>query len=249
MRPGLRHLSPTAELPRPVVRHTHEFRTHWRNELNVTLDVAQFTTESVRFELLTPADHGSATLLADGRFAYAAEAYRGYDHFTVRARQGSRYSVPVSVMVDVTNTAPQQILPAPYEMTVTAGAQVGGLISMMDTDNDPLTFALGELPLKGAVALDAGNGAITYTANASAAGQDAFSVYVSDGVDEVEVQAAVTINSAAPQPPTNPPPAQPQPSTGGGGGGAVSLLECLCAALALLLGNGRRRLQPRRLSA
>ena len=53
-------------------------------------------------DLVTDAGHGSVALAADGSFTYTPDAdYHGPDSFTYRAYDGSAYSAPATVSIDV----------------------------------------------------------------------------------------------------------------------------------------------------
>ncbi len=113
-------------------------------------------------ELVTPAGHGTLTLNSDGSFTYQpASNFSGQDSFTYRAFDGTAYSDPVTVVINVgaVNDTPAADADGPYsaseDTTLTVSAANGVLAGDTDVDGNPLTAAvLGDPTSHGALTLN-----------------------------------------------------------------------------------------------
>jgi VCBS repeat-containing protein len=116
------------------------------------------------------------------------------DTFTVTATDGygGSVAIPVSVSIAPVNAKPVAGTPTVGTPNASTGV-VTGTVAATDADKDTLTFSAPASTAKGAVAINAGNGAFTYTPTATArqnAGRDGataadradtFTVTVTDG--------------------------------------------------------------------
>ena len=78
---------------------------------------------------------------------------------------------------------------------VECGESYTGVAPAIDPDNDNLTYSIINQPLKGEVVLNNNAGSFTYTASTELAGNDSFTIGVSDGYCVVEYPVNVHIQS------------------------------------------------------
>ncbi|MGE8616178.1 MAG: tandem-95 repeat protein, partial [Achromobacter spanius] len=112
---------------------------------------------------------------------------------TITVTPGNRPPVPADPAI-----AGQAFDPATgnYAVSNLEDTVFNGQVVATDPDNDTLAYAVTTQPLHGAVVIDAGTGAYTYTPNADYHGSDSFVVTVSDGMGE-SVQSIVNVTMAA----------------------------------------------------
>lgn len=131
--------------------------------------------------------HGSVVLNSDGSFAYTPNTYyRGPDHFTYRAFDGTLYSnlVTVNIEVEPVQEAPvgvADIYSVPEDKVLTVVAP-GVLGNDSDRDGDPLTAFLVDHPANGVISLNA-DGSFEYTPDLNFFGVDLFTYYANDGTE------------------------------------------------------------------
>jgi T1SS-143 domain-containing protein len=136
--------------------------------------------------------HGTVVVNADGTWTYTpAKDYNGTDSFTVTVSDGAggTASALVEVGIQPVNDAPKVVDPDsadfdPITGQYTVGTEedtpVSGQVKATDADGDVLSYALGNAPAHGSVAVNV-DGSWTYTPSADYAGPDVFTVMVDDG--------------------------------------------------------------------
>jgi YVTN family beta-propeller protein/VCBS repeat-containing protein len=125
---------------------------------------------------------GSAAITSAGAYTYTPTATARHtaartsagtaektDTFTATAtdKYGATTAIPVSVAVAPVNAAPVAGTPTVGTPNATTG-EVSGTVSATDADKDTLTYSSPSSTAKGAVAINAGTGAFTYTPTATA---------------------------------------------------------------------------------
>ncbi|MBI3776571.1 MAG: tandem-95 repeat protein [Gammaproteobacteria bacterium] len=189
----------------PVAVNDSGFTVDEDTTLNVAAPgvLGNDTGTGITAALVTGALHGTATLNADGSFAYTpALNYNGTDSFTYQATAGTLNSAPatVSISVNAVNDAPLAANDA-YKTTqgnVLTVAANGVLTNDTDVDNNPLTAGIVSGPVAGSgtVALNP-DGSFTYTPpSATFTGQATFTYQANDGVAGSNT-ATATITVAA----------------------------------------------------
>ena len=136
------------------------------------------------------------TLNPDGSFTYTPTAgYIGPDSFTYRATDGTVFSAPITVAINVQPalpTAAPDIYAATSGQVLVVPAAAGVLANDTDPNGLPLTTLPASQPLHGTLTLNP-DGSFTYTPNAGYVGLDAFTYQAVD-VNGASVAAAVSIN-------------------------------------------------------
>ena len=137
--------------------------------------------------------------MPDGSFTYTpTPGLTGVDSFTYQASDGTNFSPPITVTLNVAaNAAPRA---APDQYPVTPGAPLvvpapGVLANDTDPESNPLTAVLASGPAHGTVGL-LPDGSFTYTANPGFSGADSFTYQTSDGTN-LSAPISVTLNVAA----------------------------------------------------
>ena len=129
-----------------------------------------------------------------GAFTYTPNGdFNGSDSFTVVANDGTVDSGPATVTITVD---PVNDVPIASDNALSTDEDVAGVVvvTAMDVDGDPLSFAVASGPANGVVAND-GGGAFTYTPNGDFNGSDSFTVVANDGtVDSAPATVAVTVD-------------------------------------------------------
>ena len=144
-----------------------------------------------------PAHAASFTLNPDGSFSYAPSAnYNGPDTFTYRAFDGTAFSNPVTVTINVT---PQNDAPVAAAASFSATEDVpysATLPAATDADGNALTYAVvAGSATNGSVTVNP-DGTFTFTPTANFAGNATFQYVANDStVDSAPV--TVTINFGA----------------------------------------------------
>lgn len=138
---------------------------------------------------------GSVVLNPAGSFTYTPNpGFSGTDTFTYTVSDGLLSSAPVTVTI-VLNARPVQTADsyaATEDTQLTVPAAAGVLTNDTDPEGQPITAAIGALPLHGTVSL-APDGSFTYTPAPDYSGADSFSYTASDGV-RTSLPAVVTLN-------------------------------------------------------
>jgi len=138
-------------------------------------------------------DRGTVTIAPDGSYTYTPlEGFSGVDYFSYRVFDGTAYSRPSLVTVNVSpNRAPVAVADSYstfHNDTLTVAAP-GVLSNDSDANADPLTASLTATATHGTLTF-AVNGSFTYRATAGYVGTDTFRYRVSDDSllsDEVTV--------------------------------------------------------------
>jgi len=123
--------------------------------------------------------HGSLTFNANGSFTYTPQTnFAGSDSFTYEAYDGSSYSSPATVTVNVTDQPP--VVLNPGSQSGNEGTSVALAMSASDADGDPLSFSASSLPA--GLTINAGTGLISGTLGNQSAGTYTTTVTASDGI-------------------------------------------------------------------
>ncbi len=139
---------------------------------------------------------GSVTLNPDGSFTYTpTTGSTGPDTFTYRATDGSIFSAPVTVTVNVAAALPTANADA-YTATVGTPLTVPAATGVLSNDTDPnglaLTAAVATQPTHGTLTLNA-DGSLTYTPTAGYIGTDTFTYQAADSAGQ-STPTTVTVN-------------------------------------------------------
>lgn len=126
--------------------------------------------------------HGTVVLQPGGTYVYTpAENYHGPDSFDVIVDdgQGGTTTLTVDVTVTPVNDAPAG---PPVNVTTPEDTPVGGNVTAIDVDGDPVTFTLdpGRVPSHGTVTVQP-DGSFIYTPGQDYNGTDQFHVIADDG--------------------------------------------------------------------
>ncbi|MEL6108344.1 MAG: Ig-like domain-containing protein, partial [Planctomycetota bacterium] len=144
--------------------------------------------------------HGTVVVSADGSFTYTPhENYFGLDSFNYRVFDGTEFSEPIPVSLDVqpVNDAPKANVDAyitDEELAVTIVAD-GVLANDTDVEGDPISSVLIAQGDHGSVTL-AADGSFTYTPVLDFFGTDVFTYFPTDGdADGQPTQVTVTVRN------------------------------------------------------
>lgn len=158
--------------------------------------------ETLTATIVTPPQHGTLTLNADGSFAYTPDAdYHGPDSFVYRATNASGEATEgtASIVVQTVNDAPNA---GDDSFTVAAGgtltttAATGVMANDTDIDSTSLTANLLQGPAHGTLVFNA-DGSFTYTPNAGYVGADEFIYQLNDGMANSNVaHASIAVTPA-----------------------------------------------------
>lgn len=161
----------------------------------VSLEARDVDGDLLTYALTQPPAHGQARVEPrSGAVTYRpAPDFHGADSFTVEVSDGALTAeAPVSVTVAPVNDAPL-VRGAAHPCSEDSPCQ--GLAAATDVDGDALTWRLVSPTQHGAVTVEAGSGAFTFTPAANFHGDDAFTVEVSDG--KLKAKANVTLQVAS----------------------------------------------------
>ncbi|MFP5478009.1 MAG: Ig-like domain-containing protein, partial [Gammaproteobacteria bacterium] len=137
--------------------------------------------------------HGSVTVNADGTFTYnPGKDYNGSDSFTVTVSDGKGGTATSTVTIGIDPVNDNPVLPTSYAVSTPEDTPVTGKVVATDVDGDNLSYAKGSNPAHGTVVVNA-DGSYTYTPTKDYAGNDSFTVTVSDGAGGT---ATTTVNVA-----------------------------------------------------
>ncbi|MDX3988064.1 MAG: tandem-95 repeat protein, partial [Achromobacter sp.] len=153
--------------------------------------------------------NGSVVLKADGTLDFIpASNFHGATSFTYTVTSGGvTETATVTVNVTSVNDIPvllgnrvggQVFDPNTGEFTVPTleDTPVSGRVAALDTDGEPLSYAVSGLPAHGTVTIDAATGAYVYTPSGDFHGNDRFVVTIADGSGGT-LQAVVNVSVAA----------------------------------------------------
>ena len=159
-------------------------------------------TDPLRAELTSLPRHGTVTVLASGGLSYQPEAgFVGLDSFTYTASDGTNFSSPGQVTIEVTAVRPAPranddgystgvdevlIVPAPGLLANDAGAGPDPLVARLDVDAEAGTVDVEP------------DGGFTYSPSPGFGGLDRFTYVASDGnADSTPATVTVVVGSAA----------------------------------------------------
>ncbi|HEX5471083.1 MAG TPA: cadherin-like domain-containing protein [Lacipirellulaceae bacterium] len=135
--------------------------------------------------LETNPSHGTVSLQSDGSFLYTpATHWTGSDSFTYEAYDGTAYSNPATVTIDVTDMAPtpgDDSYGLTHDQTLTVSSGGGVLWNDRDPDGDAITASLATGPSHGTLSFDS-DGSFVYTPDAHWVGSDSFTYEDYDGI-------------------------------------------------------------------
>jgi uncharacterized delta-60 repeat protein len=137
--------------------------------------------DALQYALVGGPAKGALMLNADGTYRYTpGPNFNGTDSFTFRANDGAADSNvgTVTITVRAVNDLP---VAAALDLSTDEDTAVGGTMTAVDVDGDPLTYAVVTPPAKGNLAFDPATGAFTYTPNANYNGADSFTFRANDG--------------------------------------------------------------------
>lgn len=169
--------------------------------------------DTIRAELVSGPANGTLTFNSDGSFTYTALLnFSGTDSFTYRAFDGSAYSAPATVYINV--SSPNQAPTATGDSYATAEdiplavAAPGVLSNDNDPDGDTLAAVLDSGTTYGTLTFRS-DGRFTYTPFANYNGPDSFTYHATDGsLDSGAVTVSLTVS-----PVNDPPAANDDPAT------------------------------------
>ncbi|MBI1946401.1 MAG: tandem-95 repeat protein [Deltaproteobacteria bacterium] len=154
---------------------------------------------TVTFRLLKGPKNGEASLTSSGQLIYTPKPdFHGDDALTFEVTDGkAKVARQARVSVSSVNDRP---VAAPVELKGAEDKRVAGQVKGRDVDGDPLTFAVGKAPARGAAEVEAATGRFTFTPDADHHGTVTFMLRMSDGTVDVDVPVTVTLE------PVNDPP-------------------------------------------
>ena len=123
-----------------------------------------------------------------GKYTYIPNNdFYGNDKFIIKIDDGVN---PVFVEINI-NVNRRPILDKIMINLETSGNSVTGNISSMDPDGDTLFYTLNSKPSQGSVIINSSTGLFAYTPFTNAAGDDTFTIKVSDGCNHIIVNVIV----------------------------------------------------------
>lgn len=153
--------------------------------------------------LLTQGSKGTVTLAANGSFQYVPNPNaNGTDTFTYRATDGSAFSPPATVTIQIAPVddapiATNDSYSTPEDTTLTRPAATGILANDQEFDGQSLTITKLSDPTHGILTLNLTDGSFTYVPDPDYFGPDSFTYTVSDGTSAPSNVATVSINVTA----------------------------------------------------
>jgi VCBS repeat-containing protein len=154
--------------------------------------------DALTMVLVSGPSNGLFSFNANGSFSYTALLnFSGTDSFTYRAFDGTAYSAPVTVSINVSspNRAPAAAADSysTAEDTPLAVSAPGVLGNDSDPDGDTLTAVLDGGPAHGSLNFRA-DGSFTYTPDPNYNGTDSFTYHANDGsLDSQTVTVTLTV--------------------------------------------------------
>lgn len=147
---------------------------------------------TLTFRLVKGPKQGEASLTSGGQLIYTPKPdVNGKDELVFEVSDGkARVKHTVRITVGAVNDRPTA---AALELRGVEDQRIGGAIKGSDVDKDPLRFALGKAPARGAVEIDAATGRLTFAPEANQHGAVAFVVRMSDGTVDVDVPVTVSL--------------------------------------------------------
>jgi hypothetical protein len=150
--------------------------------------------------LVNSPNNGSVNLNENGSFSYTPNSgFSGVDSFTYTANDGESNSNIATVTINVEprpNTPPvadNDNYSTSFQSPITVDAVSGVLNGDTDSDGDPLTAILVNLPTNGSLNYFNADGSFGYTPNSGFSGVDSFTYTANDGKSDSNI-ATVTID-------------------------------------------------------
>ncbi|MCU1372214.1 MAG: family of calcium-binding protein [Ilumatobacteraceae bacterium] len=168
----------------------------WSNMVSLKLNSSYSWTvkatdpdgDPVTYQLVTAPTHGTLTGTLPNITYTPDRDYLGKDEFTWKASDGRLDSALATVSVTVTpNHPPTTVNLNPI---VTSGSSVSFTLSGADSDRDPVTFVLEDLPTHGAITGTAPN--LTYTPTPGFVGTDTLTYRTDDGELRSSIAGVIT---------------------------------------------------------
>jgi hypothetical protein len=179
--------------------------------------------------------HGSLEITAaSGAYTYTpTSGYAGKDSFTFAATDTVTHLVSGAASMDITVVSPPLASVAPLanglSLTVYAGQPLTSVLSAVDVNGNPVSYAITTQPKNGSVALTATSGEFVYTPAGGYTGSDSFAYTATDTTSKLASSAANVALTVVPGPLT--PVHHGGPAIGKGAYGLMYLL-----ILVMLLG-------------
>ena len=168
----------------------------------IVLSGADADGDALIYSILTGPEHGSLTGAAPNLTYTAQSTYVGPDSITFSVGDGTTFSAPAVVTINVSQTPPANTPPVADSQTVQvpAGGTVAITLTGSDADGDALTYGISVGPTRGTLSGAAPD--LIYTPNLETlGGVDLFTFFVNDG-QETAV-GTITINIKQPGPGQN----------------------------------------------
>ena len=146
------------------------------------------------FSILIAPEHGSLTGDAPNLTYTAQSTYVGPDSITFSVGDGTTFSEPAVVTINVTQTTPANTPPVADDQTVqvSAGGTAAITLTGSDVDGDTLTYGISVPPTRGTLSGAAPD--LIYTPNLETlAGVDSFTFFVNDGQETAAGTVSITI--------------------------------------------------------
>lgn len=164
----------------------------------VLLDATDANLDSLSYQIVSPPQHGTATV-SGSSVAYTPEPnFNGTDQFTYSAHDGTIGSnvAVASVSVSPVNDPPD-LLDVSYEMDKNQRLSI--TFSGTDVDGDSLTFGVSRMPAHGHLEYRS-TGAIDYVPEEDFTGIDTFEYWVSDGMAYPKATVTIQVNESSVEP-------------------------------------------------
>ncbi|HEV2211823.1 MAG TPA: Ig-like domain-containing protein, partial [Gammaproteobacteria bacterium] len=203
-----------------------------------TLAAVDAAANPLSYAAQTQPGHGTLTLTAaSGAYTYTpAAGYTGKDSFSFAATDTVTHLSSSAATVNITVAALPLAAVAPLAndlaLTLYSGQTYNGMLSAIDVNGNPMSYAISTQPKNGSVTVDAATGGFSYTPASGYSGTDSFASTATDTVSKLKSSAATASLSIAAAPPT----AVHHGGPGRGGYGPLYLL-----LLGLLLAGRRLR--------
>jgi VCBS repeat-containing protein len=156
--------------------------------------VSATDNESVSYTVVNAAANGVFALNADGSFSYTPNAdFNGSDSAVVQASDGDNTSqATVNFTVSAVNDAP---VLTTTTVNVTTSSETATTLSVIDADNDDITFLLVQAPETGLLTLTP-SGEVTYQAEELGIISGSFVISYTDGVVAEPIEATIDLKAA-----------------------------------------------------
>ena len=170
----------------------------------VMTNVTGLAGVSAAVSVVTPPEHGTLTLNADGSFSYTpASGYTGTDSFTYRVNANSLLSQTATVTIAVSDQSPvanDDSYSIGEGQTLLTTLSQGVQANDKDPGGKPLTSALVANVQHGTLTLQPG-GLFSYTPSVGFTGTDSFTYEDNDGTSESNTATVTIAVNAPPQAP------------------------------------------------